>query len=113
MDFVSAHRGAIPQTAMGADGQFAHPLVVRAKLAIAAACHGHSKTPSHCVVTEFKDTRALQRNLVRSHAVGYTPPAHGDCAFCEGGSGHEHLLSELAAVPGVTEVEVVAEEDLD
>jgi radical SAM protein with 4Fe4S-binding SPASM domain len=35
---------------------------------------------------------------LRSHAVGYTPPAHGDCAFCEGGSGHEHLLSELAAV---------------
>ena len=73
MDFVSAHRGAIPQTAMGAEGQFTHPLVVRAKLAIAAACHGHSKTPSHCVVTEFKDTRLLQRAADRAcREFGYT-----------------------------------------
>jgi citrate lyase subunit beta/citryl-CoA lyase len=35
MDFVSAHGGAIPASAMG-------------------------KTPSHCVVTEFKDVQALQ-----------------------------------------------------
>jgi citrate lyase subunit beta/citryl-CoA lyase len=63
MDFVSAHRGAIPQSAMGVaapGGQFDHPLVLRAKLEIAAACHAHGKTPSHCVVTEFKDTQALQ-----------------------------------------------------
>jgi len=66
MDFVSAHRGAIPQSAMTAEGQFAHPLVVRAKLAISAACHGHAKTPSHCVVTEFKDTRLLQRAAERA-----------------------------------------------
>ena len=73
MDFVSAHRGAIPQTAMNAEGQFAHPLVVRAKLAIAAACHGHSKTPSHCVVTEFKDSRLLQRAAERAcREFGYT-----------------------------------------
>jgi citrate lyase subunit beta / citryl-CoA lyase len=73
MDFVSAHRGAIPQSAMGAEGQFTHPLVVRAKLAISAACHGHSKTPSHCVVTEFKDTRALQRAAERAcREFGYT-----------------------------------------
>jgi hypothetical protein len=39
MDFVSAHRGAIPQSAMSVKGQFEHPLVVRAKLEIAAACH--------------------------------------------------------------------------
>src|SRR5580765_3477304 len=37
MDFVSAHRGAIPAAAMSAAGQFTHPLVVRAKLEIAAA----------------------------------------------------------------------------
>jgi citrate lyase subunit beta/citryl-CoA lyase len=59
MDFVSAHGGAIPQSAMGAAGQFEHPLVLRAKLEIAAACHAHAKTPSHCVVTEFKNTRAV------------------------------------------------------
>ena len=60
MDFVSAHGGAIPASAMGTAGQFSHPLVVRAKLTIASACHAHGKTPSHCVVTEFKDIQALQ-----------------------------------------------------
>jgi citrate lyase subunit beta/citryl-CoA lyase len=73
MDFVSAHRGAIPQSAMTAEGQFTHPLVVRAKLEIAAACHGHAKTPAHCVVTEFKDTRALQHAAERAcRQFGYT-----------------------------------------
>ena len=73
MDFVSAHRGAIPQSAMGAAGQFDHPLIVRAKLEIAAACHAHGKTPSHCVVTEFKDTRALEAAVgMARELLGYT-----------------------------------------
>jgi citrate lyase subunit beta/citryl-CoA lyase len=59
MDFVSAHRGAIPRWAMSAEGQFDHPLVVRAKLDIAAACHAHGKVPAHGVVTEFRDSAAL------------------------------------------------------
>ncbi len=73
MDFVSAHRGAIPQSAMGASGQFDHPLIVRAKLEIAAACHAHGKTPSHCVVTEFSDTRALETAVeMARELLGYT-----------------------------------------
>ena len=73
MDFVSAHRGAIPLSAMGAAGQFDHPLVVRAKLEIAAACHAQAKVPSHCVVTEFKDTEALQAAAeMASRVLGYT-----------------------------------------
>lgn len=73
MDFVSAHGGAIPASAMGVQGQFAHPLVVRAKLEIAAACHAHGKVPSHCVVTEFKDINALQTAALRaSQELGYT-----------------------------------------
>ena len=32
MDFVSAHAGAIPAEGMGIEGQFTHPLVLRAKL---------------------------------------------------------------------------------
>jgi citrate lyase subunit beta/citryl-CoA lyase len=73
MDFVSAHRGAIPQSGMSAQGQFEHPLVLRAKLEIAAACHGHGKTPSHCVVTEFKDEDALQTAAERAcRQLGYT-----------------------------------------
>jgi citrate lyase subunit beta / citryl-CoA lyase len=73
MDFVSAHRGAIPQSAMTAKGQFSHPLVVRAKLEIAAACHAAGKVPSHCVVTEFKDRRAVADAAVKAaHDFGYT-----------------------------------------
>jgi citrate lyase subunit beta / citryl-CoA lyase len=73
MDFVSAHRGAIPITAMSVHGQFEHPLVRRAKLEIAAACHAAAKVPSHCVVTEFKHTTALQSAATQAaHEFGYT-----------------------------------------
>ena len=73
MDFVSAHRGAIPQSAMSGAGQFEHPLVQRAKLEIAAACHAALRTPSHCVFTEFKNTRALQTAAeTASRLLGYT-----------------------------------------
>ena len=81
MDFVSAHGGAIPATAMGLDdglgdaalGQFSHPLVLRAKLEIAAACHAFGKVPSHCVVTELRDVaklRAAARKACRT--LGFT-----------------------------------------
>jgi citrate lyase subunit beta / citryl-CoA lyase len=73
MDFVSAHRGAIPASGMSVTGQFEHPLVLRAKLEIAAACHAHAKTPSHCVVTEFKHKKALQAAAEKaSRMLGYT-----------------------------------------
>ena len=73
MDFVSAHGGAIPAHGMSSRGQFEHPLVVRAKLEIAAACHAHGKVPSHCVVTEFNDTTAMQAAATRaSQELGYT-----------------------------------------
>jgi citrate lyase subunit beta/citryl-CoA lyase len=73
MDFVSAHGGAIPSEAMGIEGQFTHPLVVRAKLEISSACHAWGKVPSHSVVTEYKDKTAL-RAAARRAAVelGYT-----------------------------------------
>jgi citrate lyase subunit beta / citryl-CoA lyase len=81
MDFVSSHGGAIASSAMGVRGQddnqtldqFHHPLVLRAKLEIASACHAFGKVPSHCVVTEFRDTQALER-AARSaaSALGFT-----------------------------------------
>lgn len=55
MDFVSAHYGAVPGDAMRSPGQFSHPLISRAKLEIAAACHAHGKVPSHNVCTEIRD----------------------------------------------------------
>ncbi len=73
MDFVSAHRGAIPASGMSAAGQFSHPLVLRAKLEISAACHAHGKTPSHCVVTEINDVAAVAASARRAcRELGYT-----------------------------------------
>ena len=73
MDFVSAHGGAVPASAMGVAGQFSHPLVVQAKLSIASACHAHGKTPSHCVVTEFNDAQAMQTAASRAaYEFGFT-----------------------------------------
>lgn len=80
MDFVSAHNGAIPASAMATSvpgssqdlDQFSHPLVLRAKLEIAAACHAFGKVASHCVVTEFKNTALLQAAAKRaSRALGF------------------------------------------
>ena len=73
MDFVSAHGGAISSEGMGIAGQFAHPLVVRAKLEIASACHAAGKVPSHCVVTEFKDAQAVRGAAQKAaREFGYT-----------------------------------------
>ena len=73
MDFVSAHYGAIPANAMRTPGQFTHPLVVRAKLEIAAACHAHGKIPSHNVTTEIKDTAVVANDAQRAAAeFGFT-----------------------------------------
>jgi citrate lyase subunit beta/citryl-CoA lyase len=73
MDFVSAHGGAIPASGMGVQGQFTHPLVLRAKLEIASACHAHGKVPSHCVVTEFNDVTAIKTAATKaSRELGFT-----------------------------------------
>ncbi len=73
MDFVSAHGGAIPSAGMTSTGQFSHPLVLRAKIEIASACHAHGKVPAHGVVTEFKDLAALQASARRAaHELGFT-----------------------------------------
>ena len=54
-------------------GQFTHPLVVRAKLEIASACHAHGKVPSHSVITEFSDTEAMRLAARRaSREFGFT-----------------------------------------
>ena len=73
MDFVSSHYGAIPGAAMRSPGQFAHPLVTRAKLEISAACHAAGKVPSHNVTTEIKDTSVVANDATRAGGeFGYT-----------------------------------------
>lgn len=66
MDFVSSHYGAVPANAMRSPGQFSHPLVTRAKLEVAAACHAHGKVPSHNVTTEIKDSAVVANDANRA-----------------------------------------------
>ncbi|WP_026355009.1 HpcH/HpaI aldolase/citrate lyase family protein [Massilia niastensis] len=73
MDFVSAHYGAVPASAMRTPGQFTHPLVVRAKLEMVAACHAHGKIPSHNVTTDIKDSAVVANDAQRAAAeFGFT-----------------------------------------
>ena len=73
MDFVSSHYGAIPAGAMRTPGQFTHPLVVRAKLEIVAACHAHGKIASHNVTTDIKDSAVVANDAQRAAAeFGFT-----------------------------------------
>jgi len=66
MDFVSAHYGAVPASAMRTPGQFTHPLVVRAKLEMVAACHAHDKVASHNVTTDIKDSAVVANDATRA-----------------------------------------------
>jgi citrate lyase subunit beta/citryl-CoA lyase len=66
MDFVSAHHGAIPATAMRSPAQFEHPLVARAKCEIAAAALGNGIIPAHNVTTEFKDPSVVTADALRA-----------------------------------------------
>ncbi len=66
MDFVSSHWGAIPSSAMRSPAQFSHPLIMRAKLEIAAACHRYGKVASHNVTTEFRDTAIVAGDASRA-----------------------------------------------
>ncbi len=66
MDFVSAHRGAIPSGAMKSPGQFQHPLLVRAKCDITAAALGSGAVPTHNVCTELKDIERVLTDARRA-----------------------------------------------
>jgi citrate lyase subunit beta / citryl-CoA lyase len=97
MDFVSAHHGAIPGSAMRSPGQFTHPLVMRAKLEIAAACHAHGKVPSHNVTTEIKDTAVVAGDAHRAAA---------ECAYTRMWSIHPDQIKPIlkALAPRGSEV---------
>jgi citrate lyase subunit beta/citryl-CoA lyase len=66
MDFVSGHHGAIPGSAMKSPGQFAHPLVSRAKCEIAAAALANGVLPSHNVTTELNDLNMIRNDARRA-----------------------------------------------
>lgn len=66
MDFVSAHHGAVPGSAMTSPGQFTHPLVTRAKLEISAAALANNVVPAHNVTTEIRDTAVVGEDAGRA-----------------------------------------------
>jgi len=102
MDFVSAHGGAIPASAMSVTGQFTHPLVVRAKLDLSSACHAHGKVPAHGVVTEFRDLDAL------AHAAGTAAREYG---FTRMWSIHPGQIRTIVAAfaPNASEIDLAVE----
>jgi citrate lyase subunit beta/citryl-CoA lyase len=97
MDFVSAHFGAIPAAAMRTPGQFTHPLVVRAKLEMVAACHAHGKVASHNVTTDIKDSAVVANDAQR---------AGGEFGFTRMWSIHPDQIKPIvkAFTPRVSEV---------
>jgi citrate lyase subunit beta/citryl-CoA lyase len=68
MDFVSAHHGAIPGSAMRSPGQFEHPLVARAKAEISAAALANGVLPVHNVTTELKDIELIRGDARRARS---------------------------------------------
>src|SRR5437763_13121285 len=57
LDFVSAHRGAIPEASMQSPGQFDHPLVRRAKFAVGPGGPAHWAVPRHGGSVSAADSR--------------------------------------------------------
>jgi len=55
MDFVSAHQGAIPASAMRSPKQFEHHLLIRAKSQVVAAALAHGIVPAHNVTLDLKN----------------------------------------------------------
>src|SRR5215468_4934718 len=66
LDFVSAHRGAIPESAMQSPGQFDHPLVRRAKCEVAAAALAHAVVPAHGVTLALDDPDVIHSDARRA-----------------------------------------------
>lgn len=66
MDFVSAHHGAIPATAMRSPGQFEHALLTRAKAEVVAAALACGVVPAHNVSLDLKNTQAIYDDAHRA-----------------------------------------------
>lgn len=72
MDFVSAHHGALKASTMRSPQQFTHPMIIRAKTEILAACHRYGKIAAHNVCTEFKDLSVVSADAYSARVMGFT-----------------------------------------
>ncbi|MDZ4141900.1 MAG: aldolase/citrate lyase family protein [Methylotenera sp.] len=66
MDFVSAHHGAIPASAMRSPGQFEHKLLARAKAEVAAAALANGIVPAHNVTLDLKNVETTLNDAARA-----------------------------------------------
>jgi citrate lyase subunit beta/citryl-CoA lyase len=66
MDFVSAHHGAIPASAMRSPGQFEHHLLTRAKAELVAAALGNGIVPAHNVTLDLKNAETTASDASRA-----------------------------------------------
>jgi citrate lyase subunit beta/citryl-CoA lyase len=66
MHFVSSHYGALPDACMRSPLQFENPLIVRAKIAIVAACYAHGVVPVHSVTIDFADPERTRLDALRA-----------------------------------------------
>ncbi len=66
MDFVSAHHGAIPASAMRSPGQFDHRLLARAKAEVVAAALANGVVPAHNVTLDLKNVEVTQNDASRA-----------------------------------------------
>jgi citrate lyase subunit beta/citryl-CoA lyase len=66
MDFVSAHNGAIPASAMRSPGQFEHRLLARAKTEVTSAALGNGVVPAHNVTLDLKNTETTYSDASRA-----------------------------------------------
>jgi len=66
MDFVSAHHGAIPASAMRSPGQFEHKLLSRAKTEVVAAALANGVVPAHNVTLDLKNAETTLSDASRA-----------------------------------------------
>ena len=66
MDFVSAHHGAIPASAMRSPGQFDHRLLARAKTEVVSAALANGLVPAHNVTLDLKNVETTQNDASRA-----------------------------------------------
>ena len=66
MDFVSAHHGAIPASAMRSPGQFEHRLLARAKTEVVAAALANGVIPAHNVTLDLKNVETSMSDASRA-----------------------------------------------
>lgn len=66
LDFISAHHGAIPASAMRSPGQFEHKLLMRAKSEIVAAALAHGVVPAHNITLDLNNPDSAYHDARRA-----------------------------------------------